>query len=443
MITTAVPTPFGHAVPGNRWDLLRDIDAPRPSVSVVVPYFEQQRSLDLVLAALEQQTYRAFEVIVADDGSATAPLVRSALDVTVVSQEDRGFRAAAARNLGARAASGDVLCFLDADTVPEPGYLQALVRLPSLVPDALTVGRRRHADLSALGRLPGPDDEILDEPRWLIDAYRGSRDLLDADHRSYRHVISAVMCCTAAFFEEIGGFDESFGGYGGEDWELANRAYLAGALIAHVPDAVAWHDGPDWAGRPGEQRTEQKNTEALSLLPLVSDPAARTHGVRYAVPDLTAVVHADGHSAASLLVTVGSVLAQGDVTVWVDGTDAADLVASWRTDDPRIRLGVPGGDDVRRSRFGLDLVGPVVLAPDAARTLEASTPPQGPGLVRSTVPGGNVDWWSWRAVRRARRWADALDRTPQQALADLFGITDVPADEVGIAAGPHQPDLSW
>jgi hypothetical protein len=46
-------------------------------------------------------------------------------------------------------------------------------------------------------------------------------------------------------------------------------------------------------------------------------------------------------------------------------------------------------------------------------------------------------------VRRARRWADALDRTPQQALADLFGITDVPADEVGIAAGPHQPDLSW
>lgn len=121
MITTAVPTPLGHAVPGNRWDLLRDIDAPRPSVSVVVPYFEQQRSLDLVLAALEQQTYRAFEVIVADDGSATAPLVRSALDVTVVSQEDRGFRAAAARNLGARAASGDVLCFLDADTVPEPG----------------------------------------------------------------------------------------------------------------------------------------------------------------------------------------------------------------------------------------------------------------------------------------------------------------------------------
>ena len=46
--------------------------------------------------------------------------------VRVVRQPRDGFRAAAARNLGAGHARGRVLCFLDGDTVPEDGYVAAL-----------------------------------------------------------------------------------------------------------------------------------------------------------------------------------------------------------------------------------------------------------------------------------------------------------------------------
>lgn len=439
----ALRTPLGTTVPGNRWDLLDGMDAPAVSVSVVVPYYRQQSQLSMVLAALERQDFPRdrLEVIVADDGSPESPRVECALPVTVVRQEDRGFRAAAARNLGAAAATGDVLCFLDADTVPEPGYVRALVRLPSLVPDALTVGRRRHADLTALGRLPAPGDPLLDEPGWLVDAYQGSRDLLDADDRSYRHVISAVMCCRRTFFDEIGGFDESFTAYGGEDWELAHRAWLAGTVLAHVPAAVAWHDGPDWAGRPDDRRRDAKNGEAMSLAPLITDPAARRHGVRYAVPDVTAVVHSEGHTAASLLVTVGSVLRHGDVTVWVDGAEASSFVDTWGIDDPRVRIGLPDAAETTRSRFAVEVSGRAVFGEKAFALLAEVG---AGGSVLCTLPdGASVTHATWRARRRARRWASALGVDEDAALAMLFGTHSVDGDAVDVTTGPLRPDLSW
>ena len=148
-------------VPDNRWDLIGDA-APTPLVSVVIPYYNQPRQLALVLEALTAQTYPAdrLEVVVADDGSSCSPDVTawtSRLTITVVSQEDKGFRAAAARNLGVAASSGSVLCFLDADTVPTQDYIRRATRLPASAPDTLVVGRRKHADLSEVA----PDSVVM------------------------------------------------------------------------------------------------------------------------------------------------------------------------------------------------------------------------------------------------------------------------------------------
>lgn len=89
--------------------------ASRPAVSVVVPYYRDQRLLDLVLARLSCQTgvVGGLEVV-ADDGSPQPPGVGAGpgvdvdrgpgavRSVRVVGQPRDGFRAAAARNLGAR-----------------------------------------------------------------------------------------------------------------------------------------------------------------------------------------------------------------------------------------------------------------------------------------------------------------------------------------------------
>ncbi|MBW0093037.1 glycosyltransferase, partial [Pseudonocardia sp. KRD-188] len=273
-------------VPGNRYDLLDAHPAPRPEVAVVVAHYRQPGQLARSWDALCRQTLAPVEVVIADDGSDPPPAPPAGgPPVRVVTQPDLGFRAAAARNLGVAHTSAEVLVLLDADTVPEPGFLEHLTTRVARNPDVLAVGRRRHADLD--GHPVDVDPRTLPElpePVWLREAYAGSRDLLDADGTSFRHVISAVLACRRSLFDDLGGFDERYVGYGGEDWDLAYRAWNNGAVLVHEPTAVAWHDGPDWALRgeaPGV-----KEQEAARLAALVPEPGTRRGAPPGEVPDV-------------------------------------------------------------------------------------------------------------------------------------------------------------
>lgn len=417
-------------VRGNDWSSLADArPAEPPTVSVVVPHYRAQAQLDLVLAGLALQTHPAsrLQVVVADDGSPEPPVVPAG--VVVVRQEDHGFRAAAARNLGARAADGEVLLFVDGDTVPEPTYVEELSALPALLPDALVTGRRRHADLT--GWTPdrlrgwfagGPAPEELTEPAWL----RESGSLLDADDRSYRFVISAVMGTTRALFEEVGGFDETFGGYGGEDWELAHRLFTAGAVLAHRERAVAWHDGPDWGLRgddPVAARRE-KNAETRSLARLLPDPAARGVGGWWRYPAVVARM-APGADDDATVLGVRSLLAAGvDLQVWGVDPDLLD-------GDPRVHAGEPSAAVLARARSQVTLDGPVRWAPGGLTQLLDRVRPGGPGRLTGRVGDVGVTVAATRALRRGARWDLPLGTFFDEAEAV------VPAEPLG----PH-PDLA-
>jgi GT2 family glycosyltransferase len=437
-MTAPIPLPDNRfTVPGNRWDLVHP-GGREPTVAVVIAHYNQQSELDLTLEALRLQDYpqRLITVVVADDGSAQAPVVPAG--VVVVRQPDEGFRAAAVRNLGARAADAEILCFLDADTVPEPGYVRNIVALPAVLPDALVVGRRRHADLTGLtpedlprwwaGELTPPE---LTEPTWLRDEYERSGDLLRLDHRSYRYLISSVMCCSAELFHDLGGFDESFVGYGGEDWEFAHRALSGGAVLHHARGAVAWHHGPDWAGRSVEDRRTQKNAEALALARRITDPDARTHGLHYALPDVAVRIAGDGHTSASLLRTVSCFL-HSDAGIWVDDGALLDDVG---TDDPRLHRGDIPAEVLARCRFVVDVSGRAVLATPALTALLRRCAIPGVGQVSASTDGTEVICRSSWAVNRARRRAVTLDQ-----ISDAVSLSGA---ELGLSCGEAVPDLSW
>lgn len=450
-----VPFPLSDGrfcVPGNHWDLLDGRPGRFATVAVVIPFFEQQDDLDRVLAALDAQDYPAhlIEVAVADDGSREPPdTSASSLRCTVVRQQNRGFRAAAARNLGASATDAEILCFLDADTVPEPGYLREISRLPSLLPDALVVGRRRHADLDGwsaadLGRwwAGGSAPTLMDEPRWLTDAYARSGDLIDADHTAYRFVISSVMCCGRELFAASGGFDESFERYGGEDWEFAHRARCCGAVLHHARRAVAWHNGPDWAARDVADRAAAKNAEALALARLVTDPAARRHGLRYEIPDIAVQIDADAHGLGSLVATIRGFLAH-DAGIWLTGQQARALYERARLEDERIRIGaVP--ERIRRScRFIVSVTGRPALSADGVADVVRRCSSTDVASVSVHTGSSTVTCQASWVVNRLRRWTTGPVRLAEPDAVAFGAVERHPGDAFGMTEVDREPDLSW
>ncbi|WP_072803428.1 glycosyltransferase [Rhodococcoides yunnanense] len=446
------------ALPDNRWDLI-DAAVGLPRVGVVIPYYEQPRQLSLVLAALAAQNYPLdrLDVVVADDGSAVPPVVRdheSVLSIRVVHQEDVGFRAAAARNLGARASSGSVLCFLDADTVPTPDYIRRAVALPSVAPDVVVVGRRKHADLSSIG-----SDAVIQwisdnaymeesdetEPRWLVEGYERTENLLQPGWDGYKYVLSAVLTCSREMFDAAGGFDESFVQYGGEDWEFANRAFMMGAVLAYEPRAVAWHDGPDWAERAVQGRTDRKNAEALALAPLITDPRARTSGLRYRIPDCIALVSTAGQTAASLSVTLASLLGNGDIAVWLHGEHSKELYDALGLQDSRISTGYPDAAVRSRSRFVLDVSGRVIFSVDTVALLAGDLGPGGAGevVIDFDEPDATVVMRPSRALHRSARWSTPTGIGEPELIDALFGRRRRHRSDVGLSVDTHEPWLSW
>ena len=396
-------------VPGNRWDQLAP--APPPTVTVVVTHYEQPVQLARTLTALARQTRPVEQVVVSDDGSATPPLVPAG--VRLVRQEDRGFRAAAARNLGAAGATSDVLVFLDADTVPEPGFVGALVRHAAASPDVLAVGRRRHADLSGDGR-------ELPEPQWLVDGYAASRDLLRADGRSFRYVISAVLALRRELFLDLGGFDEGFVDYGGEDWDLGYRAWNAGAVLVHERDAVAWHDGPDWAGRPEQRAT--KDSETARLAAVIPEPHTRGAPLPAHLPDV--LVDLPAHDPRAVTALLRS--SHRDLQVRVPAV--GELHAATVRPQPWT------GDQLARARVRVQLEQPVALAPDVVAQLVRRLTDDGLGEVVLLVDGRRVGAaTSTRAAGRARRWAGRED----DVVARCFGRA-----ELEVAVVPPRDDLA-
>ena len=444
----------GVVVPGNRWDLARDEvvaarSGPFPPIAVIVTHFRQEAQLQLVYAALAAQRIDCadLEVIVVDDGSPQLPPPPPPpLRGRVLRQPDVGIRPAAARNLGARSTAAEILVFLDGDTVPEPDYLATMAAWPAVVPDALVVGRRGHADLGALGPEAAQrfvasggtegSEAWLPPPAWLEAGYRENGDLLRVDRRSYRFVISAVVACHRQLFDDVGGFDASIRRYGSEDWEVAYRVHNNGGVLVHEPDAVAWHDGPRWEDRSGDLRA--RNDEAMRLAARIPAPGSRAPGVLHGRPDvIVELALGPDLEVATAVATVASILvAQPDVHVHLDD-DQDPAVGDFFAHDPRVRTGVPSPGDLLRCRARVVVHHPMLWGrAGMAEALDVATRPDVDAL--TVIDDGEVlaevrSTWAVGRIRRAG--AGALDG---QLGPVALGAAEVAAtrlgDEVDLAA---------
>lgn len=156
-------------------------------ISVIIPAHNEEDYLGATLEALRRQGHPWFEVIVVANGCSdtTAEVARGYCDrLIVLSQKGLGL----ARNLGARMASGELLVFLDADTILQPGALRDIAQ--TFAPDA------------AAGTVRGRPDVAL-------PAYQLVYGLKNVLHGSGIHAgSSGVILCWRQHFLRVGGFDE-------------------------------------------------------------------------------------------------------------------------------------------------------------------------------------------------------------------------------------------
>ena len=101
----------------------------QPLISIIIPAFNAQASIERAVSSVLKQTYRSIELIVINDCSSdkTSELLRGfpskSIKITVIENKtNRGV--AAARNQGIDAANGDWVTFLDADDYFNHTYLE-------------------------------------------------------------------------------------------------------------------------------------------------------------------------------------------------------------------------------------------------------------------------------------------------------------------------------
>jgi glycosyltransferase involved in cell wall biosynthesis len=205
-----------------------------PVASVIVPARDAARTLGEVLDALGRQTVPrdTFEVIVVDNRStdATSEVAAAHGADQVLREETPG--AAAARNRGIQAARGPVLAFLDADCLPDPGWLQAgLARLDET--GAGLVGGR-------VDTRPGPG------PAWL--AYYDRLSYVRQAERIAQSGLSATACLFVRrdVIDRIGPFRPEL--RAAEDDEFCLRAAASGFTVAYAEGAAVSREAATGAG---------------------------------------------------------------------------------------------------------------------------------------------------------------------------------------------------
>ncbi|MCQ8278453.1 glycosyltransferase [Acetobacteraceae bacterium KSS8] len=212
-----------------------------PSVSVIVPCFGQVPvTLRCLRAIAAAETLTPFEVIVAEDASGDP-----AIDLLAQVGGLRLLRNA--RNLGflhncneaALSARGRYLLFLNNDTEPMPGFLDALVRAIEAVPRAGLVGAKL---LFPDGRLQEAGGIIWqDGTGWNYGRNDDANRPEYATLRDTDYVSGAAMLLRRDLFEALDGFDPVFAPAYYEDTDLAFRIRARGLRVLVQPSSLVIH----------------------------------------------------------------------------------------------------------------------------------------------------------------------------------------------------------
>lgn len=201
-----------------------------PTVSVVIPVYNDASGLQRCLEGLLDQTYPTdkFEILVVDNGSEDHPeaVVSRFEPARLIVEPTRG--SYAARNRGIREASGELVAFTDADCIPTDTWLER--GISHLIEDERIglVGGRIDVQPADADRPTGV--ELAD----MLVSFQQQRFV-----EEFHFAATASAFTRREVFEEVGLFDEALMSGGDREW--GGRVADAGFVLEYAADAVVMH----------------------------------------------------------------------------------------------------------------------------------------------------------------------------------------------------------
>jgi len=202
-----------------------------PTVSVIIPAYNAAEFMGETLDSVFAQTFKRFEVIVVNDGSADTAELEQVLqrypsNLRYIKQENQG--AAVARNTGILAATAELVAFLDADDTWLPAFLESQIQLLE----------REHVDLVFADALLTGDAVSAGLTYMQVEPSRGKvtpESLLAVEVS----VLTSTVLARKAPILEVGLFDASL--RRGQDFDLWLRLAKAGARFAYQREVLGHH----------------------------------------------------------------------------------------------------------------------------------------------------------------------------------------------------------
>jgi Glycosyl transferase family 2 len=255
--------------------------ATAPTVSVIIPTYQRRELVKRAIASVFAQSYRDFEVIVVDDGSAdrtSEALAPLGARIRYRRQPNRGV--AAARNAGIAIARGSIVAFLDSDDRWLPEHLAVLTGALARYPEAVLAST---CPERLIGGRQGPESARLVEPF----------------PRMFFAVVPGYPSCVAvsrSALDAIGGFDERFPV--AEDVDLWLRLAIRGRFVTVQRRTVVKQYTDD-----GLKHTARRRGDYLKdvLDPRTTDARWDREAVRGLAPsELAAQARGSGELVAAL-----------------------------------------------------------------------------------------------------------------------------------------------
>jgi GT2 family glycosyltransferase len=381
-----------------------------PRASIITTLHGGRAVTERYLESLERSLGSAlgteFELILVDNASPDD--IGELLDrwedrATVLRQEvNRNF--GGGNNVGAHAARGDVLLFVNNDTEIPPGTLEALVEEVS-DPDVVAAGCRllypdgslQHAGMAFI-----PNDADVPVPFHMFRHEAGdlpaARGVLHLDV-----VTAAVMAMRKDLFLRLNGFDEAYlNGYEDTDLLLRARVETGGRIVYRGDVAAVHHEGMTRGTTEADRSNRDRfNSRWQPMLDGDTETIAAAFGARFSPFGMGFVHHADAPAGSQLTIR-GSL-----VSVGPESDEARALLAAAE---------LAGMNPAGRETV-LGWITPALPEAEWRPIHAAHSRPQRPDAFQATVPVG-----AWQPLPAGPTQILRLGRVPAGGVGDVVAV---------------------